>query len=106
MEQNRREFLLAGWKLGGALLIGAAGYTAYEALRPLTTGAGGGKVNLGEAKSFEDGTATYFPEGRLYAVNATARGASSARATARSSTSPASGSKGLPPAGWTGTGSR
>jgi cytochrome b6-f complex iron-sulfur subunit len=70
MEQNRRQFLLNGWKLGGALLIGAAGYTAYEALRPLTTGAGGGKVTLGDTKSFEDGTATYFPEGRLYAVNA------------------------------------
>ena len=70
LEQNRRQFLLTGWKLGGALLIGAAGYTAYEALRPLTTGAGGGKVSLGEVKSFEDGTATYFPEGRLYAVNA------------------------------------
>ena len=70
MDQSRRQFLLSGWKIGGALLIGAAGYTAYEALRPLTTGAGGGKVNLGEVKSIEEGTATYFPEGRLYAVNA------------------------------------
>ncbi len=70
MRQTRRNFLLNGWKLGGALLISAAGYTAYEALRPLATGAGRGKVNLGEVKGLEDGTATYFPEGRLYAVKA------------------------------------
>lgn len=70
MSQSRRQFLLSGWKVGGALLIGAAGYTAYEALRPLVSGAGGGKVKVGDPKSFEKGTATYFPEGRLYVVNA------------------------------------
>jgi cytochrome b6-f complex iron-sulfur subunit len=51
-------------------LIGAAGYTTYEALRPLASAAGGGKLKLGRAKDFERGTATYVPEGRLYVTNA------------------------------------
>lgn len=70
MKKSRREFLLTGWKVGGAALIAAAGYTAYEALRPLATGASGAKLRLGSKKSFDKGTATYFPEGRLYVVNA------------------------------------
>ena len=70
MKQNRRDFLVTGWKVGGALLIGAAGYTAYEALRPLAAASGGGKLKLGAPKDFARGTATYFPEGRLYVVNA------------------------------------
>ena len=70
MNQSRRQFLVSGWKMGGALLIGAAGYTAYEALRPLTTGAGGAKVKVGNQQDFPSGTATYFTEGRLYVVNA------------------------------------
>jgi len=70
MNQSRRQFLLNGWKVGGALLIGAAGYTAYEALRPLATGAGGTKLTLGSPTAFAVGTATYLPEGRLYVVNA------------------------------------
>ena len=37
-DKSRRDFLRSGWKLGGALLFGAAAYTGYEALRPLTTG--------------------------------------------------------------------
>ena len=37
-DKSRRDFLRGGWKLGGALLIGAAAYTGYEALRPLATG--------------------------------------------------------------------
>jgi cytochrome b6-f complex iron-sulfur subunit len=70
MTQNRRNFLLTGWKVGGALLIGAAGYTAYEALRPLASASGGGKLKLGAPSDFDTGTATYFPEGRLYVVKA------------------------------------
>ena len=70
MEQSRRNFLLSGWKLGGALLIGAAGYTAYEALRPLASRAEGGVLKVGERGLFPKGTATYFPEGRLYLANA------------------------------------
>ena len=68
--QNRRQFLVNLWKAGGALLIGAAVYTGYEALRPLASNAGSGKLQLGDPKSFDTGTATYFPEGRLYVTNA------------------------------------
>jgi cytochrome b6-f complex iron-sulfur subunit len=70
VNESRRQFLLNGWKIGGALLIGAAGYTAYEALRPLATGAGGTKIQVGSPKNFDPGTSTYLPEGRLYVVNA------------------------------------
>ena len=44
-DPSRRDFLRGGWKIGGALLIGAAAYTGYEALRPLASGAGGGPLN-------------------------------------------------------------
>ena len=70
MSHSRRQFLVNLWKVGGAFLIGAAGYTTYEALRPLASAAGGGKLKLGQTKDFERGTATYFPEGRLYVTNA------------------------------------
>jgi cytochrome b6-f complex iron-sulfur subunit len=69
-ESSRRDFLRTGWKVGGALLIGSAVYTGYEALRPLTTGASGGKITVGSVTSFAEGTATYVPAGRMYVVNA------------------------------------
>ncbi len=67
--KSRRDFLRSGWKLGGALLIGAAGYTGYEALRPLTSGAGGAKLTVGTLSSFAAETSTYVPAGRMYVVN-------------------------------------
>jgi cytochrome b6-f complex iron-sulfur subunit len=70
VSQDRRQFLVNLWKVGGAFLIGAAGYTAYEALRPLATGAGGGKLRLGPAKNYVEGSATSYPEGRLFVTNA------------------------------------
>ena len=70
MARSRRQFLVDMWKVGGVFLIGAAGYTAYEALRPLASAAGGGILKLGRAKDFERGTVTDFPEGRLYLTNA------------------------------------
>ncbi len=70
MARSRRQFLVDMWKVGGIFLIGAAGYTTYEALRPLASAAGGGTLKLGPAKDFERGSATYFPEGRLYLTNA------------------------------------
>jgi len=70
MEQSRRRFLLSGWKVGGAVLVGAAAYTAYEALRPLAGGAGGAELQVGPPDAFAKNSATYFPEGRLYVVNA------------------------------------
>jgi len=70
MTQDRRQFLVNGWKVGGALLIGAAGYTAYEALRPFASGAGGGELSVGAVGDFAPDSATYFPEGRVYVVKA------------------------------------
>ncbi len=67
---SRRDFLRTGWKLGGALLVGAAAYTGYEALRPLASGAGGAKLKVGTTSSFAEGTTTYVPEGSMYVVNA------------------------------------
>lgn len=69
-EPTRRQVLRTGWKVGGALLVGAAGYTAYEALSPLSTGAAGGKIDVGAPADFQSGTATYFASGRFYVVNA------------------------------------
>jgi cytochrome b6-f complex iron-sulfur subunit len=68
--KSRRDFLLGGWKLGGALLIGAAAYTGYEALRPLATGAGGAKVTVGDITNFATDTSTYVAAERMYVVNA------------------------------------
>ena len=69
-EPTRRAVLRTGWKVGGALLFGAAGYTAYEALSPLGTGAAGGKIDVGAASNFANGTSTYVAGGRFYVVNA------------------------------------
>ena len=68
--KSRRDFLRAGWKLGGAMLIGAWTYTGYEALRPLATSAGGAKLAVGSTTSFATDTSTYVPAGRMYVVNA------------------------------------
>lgn len=70
MSMNRRDLLRSGWKLGGTLLAVAAGWTSYEALRPLTGGTTGGRVSLGDPSNFKAGSATYFNEGRLWLANA------------------------------------
>lgn len=67
---SRRDFLRTGWKLGGALLIGAAAYTGYEALRPLGSAAGGAKITVGSTSSFPAGSSTYVSAGRMYITNA------------------------------------
>lgn len=72
-DKTRREMLRTGWKFGGGLLAAAAGYTAYEALRPLASGATGRVIDVGSPANFKEGTATYFPEGRFYLVNATGK---------------------------------
>jgi Rieske Fe-S protein len=69
-DNSRRDFLRNAWKLGGALLVGAATYTGYEALRPLTTGATGAKLDVGNPQNFALDTSTYIPAGRMYVVNA------------------------------------
>lgn len=68
--KSRRDFLRNGWKLAGALLVGAGAYTGYEALRPLASGAGGAKITVGQISSFGPDTSTYVPAGRMYVVNA------------------------------------
>lgn len=68
--QSRRELLKSGWKIGGALLAVAAGWTTFEALRPLAGSGGGGKVSLGSPDSVAPGTARYVGEGRLWVANA------------------------------------
>jgi cytochrome b6-f complex iron-sulfur subunit len=70
MSMNRRDLLRLGWKVGGSLLGVAAGWTGYEALRPLAGDASGGSVRLGNPADFEAGGATYFNEGRLWLANA------------------------------------
>jgi len=68
---TRRSVLRTGWKIGGGLLVAAAGWTSYELLRPLTSTAAGGKISVGNKADFEVGKAKYYAEGRLYvtAVN-------------------------------------
>jgi cytochrome b6-f complex iron-sulfur subunit len=66
---SRRRFLETGWKVGGALLVGAAGWTAYESLRPLAETTSGGTVDLGNPSRYAADTATYVPAGRLWVAN-------------------------------------
>lgn len=70
METTRRRFLRSGWKLGGALLAVAAGWTAYESLRPLSSATQGSRLELGNPADLAPGEAKSFPEGRLYLANA------------------------------------
>lgn len=67
---TRRNLLRSGWKLGGAMLAVAAGWTTFEALRPLAGSGSGGKIALGSPDNFPVGTAEYFGEGRLWLANA------------------------------------
>jgi Rieske Fe-S protein len=69
MSMDRRELLRYGWRVGGGLLAVAAGWTVWESLRPLSTGASSGPIKLGNEGRFQPGSATYVPEGRLYVTN-------------------------------------
>lgn len=69
MTTTRRQFLRDGWKLGGTLLAVAAGWTVYEALRPLASAASGGTITLGSPSNYPPETATYVPDGRLFVAN-------------------------------------
>jgi cytochrome b6-f complex iron-sulfur subunit len=73
MSLSRRDLLRTGWKVGASLLAIAAGWTGYEALRPLASNASGGQVRLGNPADVPPGTATYFNEGRLWLANADGR---------------------------------
>jgi nitrite reductase/ring-hydroxylating ferredoxin subunit len=69
-QPSRRDLLRTGWKLGGALLIGSAVYTGYEALRPFTSGATGGKIDVAVSDLSTPGSAKYVISGRMWVVNA------------------------------------
>jgi len=66
---TRREFLRTGWRVGGALLAVAGGWTFWESLRPLAGSSGGGKIKLSDPANYKAGTATFVPEGRLFIAN-------------------------------------
>ncbi len=70
MKTTRRDFLRMGWKIGGAALAVAAGWTTYESLRPLASRAVGAKLALGKIGQFAPDTVTYFQDARLYVANA------------------------------------
>jgi cytochrome b6-f complex iron-sulfur subunit len=73
MPPTRRQFLRTGWKVGGTLLGVAAGWTTYESLRPLASGASGATIKLGSLSSFKAETATYITAGRLWVANTGSR---------------------------------
>jgi Rieske Fe-S protein len=68
MTMSRREALETGWKVGGSLLVVAAGWTTVEALRPLAAEEGAGLIKLG-AGGFAEGSVTFIREGRCYITN-------------------------------------
>lgn len=70
MTPTRRELLETGWKVGAGLLAAAAGWTTYEALRPLGEGEEGGSFALGQPETYEEATATYVREGRFFVTRA------------------------------------
>lgn len=69
MATTRRNFLLQGWKLGGAVLAAAAGWTVYESLRPLTSASARATIELGDPSRYPPESATYVPQGRLFVAN-------------------------------------
>ena len=69
MPTTRRQFLRSGWKLGGAMLAAAAGWTTYESLRPLAAATQGGAIDLGTVSNYPAESATYVSQGRLFVAN-------------------------------------
>jgi cytochrome b6-f complex iron-sulfur subunit len=70
MAVSRRELLRNGWKVGGALLGLAAGWTMFESMRPLAGGSNKAKIKLGNPADFATDTSTYVNSGRMYVTNA------------------------------------
>jgi nitrite reductase/ring-hydroxylating ferredoxin subunit len=69
MATTRRQVLRTGWKIGGGLLGVAAGWTTYQALRPLAGAATGTKLKLARPANYPADTATYVTAGRLWIAN-------------------------------------
>ena len=70
MAVARRELLRTGWKVGGALLGVAAGWTVFDSLRPIAGAGAKAKIKVGAPADFAEGTSTYVPEGRMFVANA------------------------------------
>jgi Rieske Fe-S protein len=70
MSTSRRNVLRRGWQAGIAVLASAAAWTSYELFRPLSAGASGGKIKLGNPADYQKDTATYVRAGRLWVANA------------------------------------
>lgn len=70
MSPTRREMLEAGWKVGSGLLVAAAGWTTFEALKPLADVSGGGLLPLLPPEAYPEGSATFVREGRFFVTRA------------------------------------
>lgn len=65
-DPKRRRLLRTAWKAGTGLLVVEAGWTTYEALKPLASAATGGDLVLSAPEAYAEKTATYVRKGRLY----------------------------------------
>jgi len=70
MSPTRRELLEAGWKVGSGLLVAAAGWTTFEALKPLANVSGGGVLPLLSPDAYPEGSATFVRAGRFFVTRA------------------------------------
>ena len=64
---DRRRFLNSTWKVLGVALVAEAAWTSYDILKPGATTGFGGTVDAGPVSDFlEEGSVTYFLDGRFY----------------------------------------
>lgn len=63
---DRRRFLDLSWKILAAGLVVEAGLATADMLKPRPSRGFGGVVDAGEVATFEEGTVTYFLNGRFY----------------------------------------
>jgi cytochrome b6-f complex iron-sulfur subunit len=70
MDQTRRDLLEAGWTVGTGMLVAAAGWTSYVALKPLAVAGGGGVLPLLAPDAYPEGSATFVRQGRLFVTRA------------------------------------
>lgn len=56
--------------VGSGMLLAAAGWTSYVALKPLASGSGGGVLPLLPPDMYPEGSATFVRQGRLFITRA------------------------------------
>ena len=67
---DRRRFLNTSWKVLGVALVAEAAWTSYDLLKPGVAEGFGGVVDAGAVTDFADeGTVTYFLNGRFYVTS-------------------------------------